>query len=111
VVAEHTRSVTDVPERVERIRSAARDCAHFWVGRLDLDALAWEVSEPLADLAAGNARVDRATDRATTYWERLYGDDELLVWFNEPHVSNGPTENLNLKNTKRTAQGYRSIRN
>ena len=41
--------------------------------------MAWEVSEHLADLAAGNARVDRATDQATTYWERLYGDDELLV--------------------------------
>ena len=79
VVAEHTRSVTDVPDRVEQIRSAARDWSQFWAGRLDLDALAWEVSEHLADLAAGNARVDRATDQATTYWERLYGDDELLV--------------------------------
>lgn len=79
VVAEHTRSVADVPDRVEQIRSAAGDWAQFWAGRLDLDALAWEVSEHLADLAAGNDRVDRAADQATMYWERLYGDDALLV--------------------------------
>jgi transposase len=79
VVAEHTRSVADVPDRAEQIRSAAGDWAQFWVGRLDLDALAWEVTELLADLAAGNDRVDRAAEQATTYWERLYGDDALLV--------------------------------
>jgi hypothetical protein len=38
VVAEHTRAVGDVPDRVEEIRSAARDWARFWAGRLDLDA-------------------------------------------------------------------------
>ena len=79
VVAEHTRAVTDVPDRVERIRGAARDWARFWDGRLDLDALGWEVTEQLADLAAANDRVRRATGQATTYWERLYGDDPLLV--------------------------------
>ena len=38
---------------------------------------------------------------------------ELAVHFDHPDVSNGPTENLNLKikNTKRTARGYRSFRN
>lgn len=79
VVAEHTRGVTDVPTRVEAIRVGARDWAAFWDGRLDLDALAWEVAEHLEDLAAAGARVERATAQATLYWERLYGDDPLLT--------------------------------
>jgi transposase len=38
---------------------------------------------------------------------------ELLAAFTHPHVSNGPTENLNLKikNTKRIARGYRNFAN
>ena len=37
--------------------------------------------------------------------------DELLAHFAHPEVSNGPTENLNLKikNTKRIARGYRNF--
>lgn len=37
--------------------------------------------------------------------------DELVAHFDHPHVSNGPTENLNLKikNTKRIARGYRNL--
>lgn len=37
--------------------------------------------------------------------------DELQAHFAHPEVSNGPTENLNLKikNTKRTARGYRNF--
>lgn len=36
-----------------------------------------------------------------------------LAHFNHPDVSNGPTENLNLKikNTKRTARGFRNFAN
>ncbi len=36
---------------------------------------------------------------------------ELCAHFEHPAVSNGPTENLNLKikNTKRTARGYRKF--
>jgi len=38
---------------------------------------------------------------------------EFLARFDHPDVSNGPTENLNLKikNTKRAARGYRSLLN
>ena len=79
VVAEHTRAVGDVPDRAEQIRSAAREWARFWAGRLDLDALAWEVTEQLADLATADDRVGRAGEQATAYWERLYGDDTLLI--------------------------------
>jgi transposase len=39
--------------------------------------------------------------------------DELIAHFDHPNVSNGPTENLNLKikNTKRIARGYRNFDN
>ena len=79
VVAEHTRGVPDVPARVEAIRAGARDWAAFWAGRADLDGLAWDVSEYLSDLAVAADRVERATVAATAYWERLYGQDELLT--------------------------------
>ena len=64
VVAEHTRGVGDVPARVEAIRSGAAAWAQFWAGHLDLDALAWDVSEHLADMAMATARIDRATTQA-----------------------------------------------
>ena len=79
VVAQHTRGVGDVPARVEAIRASAAAWAQFWDGRLDLDALAWDVSEHLADMAMASARIDRATTATQTYWERLYGDDPLLA--------------------------------
>ena len=45
----------------------------------DLDGLAFDVTEHLADMADANARIDRATAQAQRYWRRLYGDDELLL--------------------------------
>ncbi|MDQ4103414.1 MAG: hypothetical protein M3186_06805 [Actinomycetota bacterium] len=75
VVAEHTRNVPDVPARAEAIRDAAGAWARFWAGRLDLDELAWAVTEHLGDLQVAAGRIDRATALATDYWERLYGDD------------------------------------
>lgn|GEM_PF-5423565 len=45
----------------------------------DLDALAWDVSEHLSDLAVAADRVERATVADTAYWEQLYGQDELLT--------------------------------
>lgn len=79
VVAEHTRAVPDVPARANAIRAAATDWAQYWAGRLDLDALAFDVTEQLSDLVAAEARIERATAQATLYWERLYGQDELLA--------------------------------
>lgn len=79
VVALHTRGVSDVPERVEVIRSSATAWASFWDGHLDLDALAFDVTEHLTDMATAKARIERATTQARRYWEQLYGDDELLL--------------------------------
>jgi transposase len=79
VVALHTRGVADVPDRVEAIRSAAAAWTAFWAGHVDLDALAFDVTEHLSDMATAKARIERATTQARRYWERLYGDDELLM--------------------------------
>jgi hypothetical protein len=79
VVALHTRGVADVPDRVEAIRSAAAAWAVFWAGHLDLDALAFDVTEHLTDMADAKARTERATGQAQRYWRQLYGDDELLL--------------------------------
>jgi transposase len=79
VVAAHTRGVANVEHRAQQIRSSARAWAEFWDGHLDLDALGWETGELLADLGAAEARVDRATERTCHYWERIWGDDPLLL--------------------------------
>jgi transposase len=79
VVAAHTRGVTDVEGRAERIRTAAGAWAEFWRDHLDLEALAWETGELLDDLAMAHARLQRATDQARQRWEALWGDDLLLL--------------------------------
>jgi transposase len=79
VVASNTRGVDDVEERVARIRAAARSWCEFWAAHLDLDALAWETTELLDDLAAADARVERATEVARARWEDCFGDDALLL--------------------------------
>ncbi len=79
VIAEHTRGVSDVAQRAEQVRAAARSWSEFWDGHLDLDALAWETSELLDDLTAAERRVARATAMAQTRWEALWGDDTLLL--------------------------------
>jgi transposase len=79
VVAASTRGVTNVETRAERIRATAGAWAEFWDGHLDLDALAWETSELLDDLNAAQARVDRAGEQARVFWERIWGDDPLLL--------------------------------
>jgi transposase len=79
VIAAHTRGVTDVEGRAERVRSAVGAWREFWLGHLDLDGVAWETTGLLDDLAVADARVDRATDEARRRWEGLWGDDLLLL--------------------------------
>ncbi len=79
VVALHTRGVANVPERVEAIRSSAAAWASVWDGHLNLDALAFDVTEHLTDTAGAKARIERATRQAQRYWTQLYGDDDLLL--------------------------------
>ena len=79
VVAAHTRGVPDVDARAERLRAAAARTAAFWDGHLDLQALAWETSEHLRDIALAAEQIERATAQAHHYWAALYGDDSLLL--------------------------------
>lgn len=79
VVAAHTRGVQAVADRAGTIRDAAAAWAEFWEGHLDLDALAWEVGEHLADITTASDQIDRATTQAHRCWAALYGDDQLLL--------------------------------
>src|SRR5215203_3016234 len=92
VVALHTRGVADVPDRVEAIGSAAAAWAAFWAGHLDLDALAFDVTEHLTDMADAKARTERATGQAQRYWRQLYGEDETAVgaWHGTGHRLGDP---------------------
>jgi transposase len=78
IVAAHTRS-TKPDQRADKIQDAARGWARFWAGRLDLDAVAWEITELLADINAADERVARAATQATTIWKAGWGDDEVLL--------------------------------
>lgn len=74
---QHLR-VADPAQRAERIRQAAVGWVGFWQGRVDLDALAWEIAELLADRRQAEAKIARATTQATTCWRGTWADDELL---------------------------------
>jgi transposase len=78
IVAAHSRSANPA-KRAEKIQDAARGWSRFWHGRLDLDALAWEIAELLGDIGAADERVDRAGLRATAIWEAGWGDDNVLL--------------------------------
>ena len=109
------------------IKATARLQAGLIAGDPDGEVtLAWTVAQDLMDLY----RLDDP-DQARAQAERLIADlrdcpigelarlgrtlhtwrTELCAHFDHPTVSNGPTENLNLKikNTKRIARGYRNF--
>ncbi len=46
---------------------------------LDVDALAFDVTEHLTEMAIAQARTDRATTQAQRCWRQSYGDDGLLL--------------------------------
>lgn len=75
----HPRCRRHTPARATAIKTAARGWADFWDGRLDLDALAVDVTEHLTDLQEFRARVDRFTSHARQWWEHLHGDDPLIL--------------------------------
>jgi hypothetical protein len=79
VLAAHTRGVSDVSRRAVEIRDGAKKWVEFWAGRLDLDALEWELCELLDGYDTSQARVDRATVEMTRRWEHRWGDDSVLM--------------------------------
>lgn len=68
----------DPTRRAERIRQAAVGWVTFWRGRVDLDALAWETVELLADKERAEAKISRAGAQAIARWQAGWGADELL---------------------------------
>jgi transposase len=78
VVAAYSRD-HDPLRRGERIRDAAAGWARFWDGRLDLDALAWEVAAMLDDVAIADQRQADATGQAIGLWQQHWPDDPLIT--------------------------------
>ncbi len=76
IVAAHSRD-TNPARRAERIRAGASGWSEFWLGRLDLDDLAWEVGECLDAIA--DAKVATTTGRALDRWQQLWPDDVLCT--------------------------------
>lgn len=76
IVAAHSRDKR--PERrALRIRDAAGGWLRYWAGRLDVDAVAWEVVELLDDIAAADATIERASEHAAVLWQHYWPDDVL----------------------------------
>jgi transposase len=76
LVAAHSRD-RDPKRRAERIRHAARGWNLYWKGRLDLDSLAWEVSELLDDIDMADIRQRAATAKAVELWQKGWVADPL----------------------------------
>lgn len=77
VVAAHSRD-REPARRAERIRDTAAGWARFWNGRLDLDALAWEVAAMVDDIATADRRHADATAHALDLWRTHWPDDVLV---------------------------------
>ena len=77
IVAAHSRD-RDPPKRAERIRDAAQGWSEFWDGRLDLDAITWEITELCDDIALADQRRDATTDHALQCWKQQWANDVLL---------------------------------
>jgi transposase len=78
IVAAHSRD-QQPDRRAARIRDAARGRTAFWAHRLDLDALCWEVTAMLDDIAAAERRHRHATTHAVDLWQRHWPDDPLTT--------------------------------
>lgn len=78
LVAAHTRK-GDPTRRAERIRHTARGWAEFWEGHVDLDALEWETSQLVDDVADSQRRLHRADTVCVSRWHERWGDDQLVT--------------------------------
>jgi transposase len=76
IVAAHSRDKNPI-RRAERIKAGASGWSEFWIGRLDLDDLAWEIGQCLDDIAIADAKLATTTERALERWQQLWPDDVL----------------------------------
>lgn len=78
IVAAHSHD-RDPRRRAERIRDAARGWLGFWKGRLDLDLLAWELTELGDDIRLADDRQTAATAKAVGIWSSSWPEDLLTT--------------------------------
>lgn len=78
VVAAHSRD-RDPARRAERIRDAAQGWHQFWIGRLDLDDVAWEIGELCDDIDIADQQRTEATRHGLDCWRQRWPDDVLLT--------------------------------
>lgn len=78
LVATRTRD-RDPVRRAQRIHDYAVGWHRFWDGRLDLDAIGWEITELCTDIADADKRITRAAGQALGVWRRGWPDDVLLT--------------------------------
>ncbi len=78
LVAAHSKS-PNPRRRADKIREAAGGWELFWMGRLDLDAVAWEVGEMLDDIHVAERNQKAATRQALTLHRAVHGPSDILL--------------------------------
>jgi|CXWK01.1.fsa_nt_gi transposase len=78
IVAKYSKSPNPA-RRADKIREAAGGWALFWMGRLDLDALAWEVGQMLDDIEIADRNQRAATTQALTLRAVHHGTTDVLM--------------------------------
>ncbi len=78
IVAEHSKSPNPA-RRAAKIREAAGGWELFWLGRLDLDAVAWEIGQMLDDIGIADRNQQAATSQAVRLHAEHHGTTDLLT--------------------------------
>ena len=77
IVAKHSKSPNPA-RRALKIREAASGWALFWLDRLDLDAVAWEIGEMLDDIHTAERNQRDATTQAVKLHHAVHGPSDIL---------------------------------
>ena len=77
IVAKYSKSPNPA-RRATKIREAAAGWALFWMGRLDLDAVGWEIAQMLDDINTADRNQHAATVQATRLRAVSYGKTDVL---------------------------------
>jgi transposase len=78
IVARHSRSPNPA-RRAVKIREAANGWAMFWLGRLDLDALSWEIGQMLDDIDIADRNQHAATTQALRLRAVSHGKTDIIT--------------------------------
>ena len=78
LVAKYSKSPNPA-RRAEKIRAAANGWSAFWAGRIDLDALSWELTEMLDDITIADRKQNAATAQAVALRAAHHGETDVLM--------------------------------